>query len=399
MKRFSEKFITNLKGNGSKQNINEGDGFILRIGTTGFKTFFYRYTIKSKKKYFKLGVYPKCSLADARKKHLEARNLFLNGIDPAEDKIIKEEEKKTKEITIEWLSNDFYNRYILVNRKAPIHVKQMLDHDIIPSLGKLKLTNITTRQITLALEKIVDRGSNVQANKVLKIIKQMFTYAISKGLTERNPATVIQTKNIGGIEIPRDRFLSYKEIKTLWNFLDSKKHSAFKGTKNALKILLLTGVRTGSLVQAQWDEFDYDNDLWIIPPKHLKLKKIEKQVPHKVHLTPLVKELLLNLNNDKPFVLPHRLDKNKHITEKVFGKAVRRLRKQMVDIEEDFNTHDFRTTISTHLAELKIAPHIGELIIGHKMQGMLAVYNKHEYLEEREQALILWSNKIIEIVK
>jgi len=402
--RFTDRFIKNLQAQNKRVEYTEGGGFILRVSAKGVKTWVYSYSFERKAKRLKLGTYPAISLSEARKLHNNAVLIKERGIDPLQherdkkEAIKKEKFKKEKEeeSTIEWLAHDFFIRYVLLNRKAPIQIEQQIRADIIPLFGKYKIEEITTRDITRGLEKIVDRGSPIHANKVLRTIKQMFSYALSKGITERNPAYLIESKNVGGREIPRDRPLEYGEIKALWTFLeDQNQHNIPDSTCLGLKILLLTGVRTGSLLQAEKTEFNLDESIWTIPPEHLKLKKFEAQKSHVVHLSNFLKRLVSELISlsDSQYLIPNRQgDKPAH--PKLFSGLIHRVRSRIKGIDEPFNVHDFRATISTHMAKLGIQPHIGELSLGHKLQGMLATYNKHDYLSERAKALQMWSDKI-----
>jgi integrase len=60
--------------------------------------------------------------------------------------------------------------------------------------------------------------------------------------------------------------------------------------------------------------------------------------------------------------------------------------------------HDIRRTVATQLNELGVLPHVVEKILNHKMQGVMAVYNKAEYWPERVEALLQWQEKIKRIV-
>lgn len=64
------------------------------------------------------------------------------------------------------------------------------------------------------------------------------------------------------------------------------------------------------------------------------------------------------------------------------------------DAIEKFTPHDLRRTGATRLADLGVAPYVIEKILNHAMEGVLAVYNKAEYLEERRAALEMWGTKV-----
>ena len=53
---------------------------------------------------------------------------------------------------------------------------------------------------------------------------------------------------------------------------------------------------------------------------------------------------------------------------------------------EPFVPHDFRRTISTRLSENKVHPHVTENMLGHVLGGVMAIYNKHDWLDEQREA-------------
>ena len=50
------------------------------------------------------------------------------------------------------------------------------------------------------------------------------------------------------------------------------------------------------------------------------------------------------------------------------------------------------------LAELKVLPHIAERCLNHKLKGIEAVYNQHDYLEERREALCQLADLLTPII-
>lgn len=127
-------------------------------------------------------------------------------------------------------------------------------------LGDIELAKLSPALVTTALDKIVKRGAQVHANKVLSALKQAFNYGVRRGALKENPAILLQGRDIGGIEKPRDRYLTTDEIKTLL-FLDSENSRMSLQTKLAIKIILHTGIRSGELRLATWSEIDYQNSL------------------------------------------------------------------------------------------------------------------------------------------
>lgn len=187
----------------------------------------------------------------------------------------------------------WYENYIEKERKQPQQIKQLIDADIIPLLGDVELTKLTPALVTNALDTIVKRGARVHANKVLAALKQAFSYGVRRGTLPENPTILLQARDVGGIEKPRDRNLSINEIKTLISFLENGTNRMSLQTKLAIKIILHTGLRSGELRLATWNEIDFNNALWTIPKEHTK----QGEAMH-IHLTESVKGMFKELKAD-----------------------------------------------------------------------------------------------------
>lgn len=224
-------------------------------------------------------------------------------------------------------------------------------------------------------------------------LKQAFGYGVRRGSIQQNPAESILAKDIGGAEKPRERHLTLDEIKKLWIFLESEAHSLSIQVKNAIKIILLTGVRTGELRSATWFEFDFEESLWTIPAEHCKSRQIMK-----IHLSRQTKLLLLELKEltNSIYVLPGA-DENIPISDKALPKAVNRIQNRL-GIPQ-WTPHDLRRTFATQLGEtLQVDPVVIEKCLGHKMPKIMATYNKNEMLPQRKEALERWSDFIEQLV-
>ncbi|MFC7782128.1 tyrosine-type recombinase/integrase [Legionella taurinensis] len=390
MAKFTDTYIKNLKPKEKRDEKYEGGGFGIFIYPTGSKTWIYRYKIDDKKDYMIIGHYPEMSLAEAKKKFIDLRVIRRTGTNP---KLVAKQEEDQAKYTVKEFVLNWYTNYIERHRKQPQQIKQHIYSDIIPSLGDIELQNIQTRHITKELDKIVKRGSPVHANKVLSTIKQAFNYAVSRGELSVNPAANIRSRDIGGQEKPRDRYLTLDEVKTIWLFLDSDKNAISLQIKNALKIILLTGVRTGELRLATWKELDFERSLWTIPPAHTKTGLIMR-----VHLTELVKSLFQDLNNCSTgeYVISGA-DGISPLSDKALPKAVLRIQDR-IGIPQ-WTAHDLRRTFATQLGEtLQVDPVVIEKCLGHKMPKIMATYNKNEMLPQRQEALEKWANFIEKLI-
>lgn len=390
MNNFTDTYIKNLKSKDKRYEEYEGGGFGMRVSPNQLKTWIYRYKIDGKTDKISIGHYPNMPLAAARKIFVALSELKRSGKTPRQTMQL-EDEKKNDNVTK--LFEAWYHNYVVKNRKQPLQIRQQIDADITPLLGHLEIDKVKPIDITHALDAIVHRGAPIHANRILSSLKQAFNYAVSRGSIPQNPAASIRARNIGGVEKPRERFLIAAEIKAIWHFLDSEPCQMFLQTKNAIKLMILTGVRTAEIRLSRWSQFDFENSLWTIPPEHTK-----GAITVKIHLTDLTKSLLTELKavSNSPFVLAglikdHPLDKN------ALPRAIRRVQNK-IGIPE-WTAHDLRRTFATQLGEkLNIDPVIIEKCLGHKMPRIMATYNKNEMLPQRKDALEQWAVYICGLV-
>ncbi|MFH4665807.1 tyrosine-type recombinase/integrase, partial [Vibrio cidicii] len=63
---------------------------------------------------------------------------------------------------------------------------------------------------------------------------------------------------------------------------------------------------------------------------------------------------------------------------------------QRLGHEEAWTLHDIRRTLATRLNELGVAPYVVEQLLGHSLGGVMAIYNRSQYLPEKREALTMW---------
>ncbi|STX29966.1 phage-related integrase [Legionella beliardensis] len=390
-RHFTDAYIKALKPRSVRYEEFKDGGFGIRVTPKGLKIWIYRYKINGQRHFITLGYYPAMSLSEAKKRFIDLSDMRHGAINPKDH---LEEAKQKEQQTIKNLMLNWYKSYIEKHRAQPQQIWQLIKADIIPLLGDKKLETLKTREITQALDKIVDRGAPIHANKVLSTLKQAFNYAVSRGEMMNNPAMSIRSRDIGGLEKARERYLSLDEIKTLWQFLESEEHDTSIQIRSALKIILLTGVRTGEIRVAKWSEFDFENSLWTIPAEHTKTN-----ITMRIHLSEMTKKVLLELQeySDSDYVITG-VDERSPLSDKAMPRAVIRIQSR-VGIPH-WTAHDLRRTFATQLGEaLHIDPVVIEKCLGHKMPKIMATYNKNEMLPQRKEALDRWATFIESILQ
>lgn len=386
--QLTDRQLKALAGTGRRYEIADGLGLSVRVSPTGKVNFQYRYRFGGKPCRLDLGTYPLTSLSEARDRHYAARKLLDQGQDPVEAKRQTQREEHAA-WTVEALAKDFLSRKVSREWKCPDYAQYLLNRNIVPILGALKVKDVTTREVMEALEKIADRGARVLANRTASLTKQMFAYAVQKGLREGNPCSVITKASVGGRERPRTRYLSYSEVWRLWKGLDAS--SIAPWMKLAAKILLITGQRRGELMLAKWVDIDFDRRAWFIPAERSKNGK-----PHTVPLSSMATDQFLRLkaySGSGQYLFPSPTLKPEQPCDiRALNKALRHVTKRLG--LQQCSPHVLRHTFTTLVSGLGIAPHVVEKILNHSLGGVLAVYNHHEFMPERETALQAWAARI-----
>ena len=395
---FTTAWLDNIKAKDKRTEYADAGcrGLRLRVEPTGRKVFVWYYQDNGKNRVLTLGRYgdgEEClTLKKARKALEKAKEKRADGVAVAPAADIPQD--------VEELAERFYTQRIVPHRKRPDTVRQILDHDIIPVLGKCKLRSLTTPTVASMVEGVVNRGARTHAGSVLSITKQMFRFAEARGYIERSPAYALDRKDLGVVDTIRDRHLDAEEIKALWHALDKAPRMSTQ-VRIGLKILLLTGVRTGELLKARWEQIDFDKGEWFIPEEN------SKTTAWTVPLVPAVRALFHELKEiadgdedeePSPWVMAGRTDGP--ITDKVLGRAVRRLFElkdkdgnPILDIPK-CRPHDFRRTLRTHLEDLGVEPHISEKCLNHSLGRIERTYNRSTLLEQRREALLKWADYV-----
>lgn len=393
-------------------NDSKLSGFHARIGKVSEDNkskiaLYLNYRIggsSGKQRNYLLGYHGERDLKEVRKEVESLKGRIAAGEDVYETKRVAQREQFIEDTspTLSKLANEFLTRYVDVNRKDPKEVRRMFEKDVLPTIGKMKLKDITRRDvIEKVLDPITDRSSGTQANKTLSILKQMFDFGVDRDLLQGNPITTVKKKNIGGFEKSRTRALTFDELIQVFERLP--KLGVSPQVIYALKFIALTGCRPIEVTGARWSEFDFVTMLWTIPCERVKQKKGGDRI-HKVPITQNMTVMLDELRSafgylNSEFVFPSttcikRSPGEQPIDRHSLSRAVDRKLKQLG--VPKFVPHDLRRTLATRLGDSDIGadPIVVEKILNHQLQGVQKVYNLQEYMKERKQALDSWSNRI-----
>ena len=328
-------------------------GFGIRVTASGKKAFILNYRISGRERRITIGAYPEWTLLAARRRGEEMRRDIDLGIDP-----LQRRTDKLNEPTVQ----DLYERYVSdhLPKKSEASVVsdlQMWRKNILPSLSRRKLSDLTFSEID-ALHRKITRRAPIQANRNISLLRKAFNLAMRWGWMSANPAVGIEANP----ETSRTRYLNEIEIKRLLATLRSNPN---RTSCDAILFMLLTGCRRGEAFQATWDQFDSEFRVWTKPAATTKQRRL-----HRVPVSNAVSELLATRNqrSTSPIVLASHTGSALTDVNKTWAKVC-----ETAEIK-DMRLHDLRHTFASLLVSNgQSLPIIGAML-GHTQTQTTARY-------------------------
>jgi integrase len=184
----------------------------------------------------------------------------------------------------------------------------------------------------------------------------------------------------------RERVLSDAELVAVWN----------AATETALpygaivRLLILTGQRTGEVAGMAWAELSEDFSVWQIPAARTK-----NGTPNFVPLSEPARELLLGLTKTHDLVMPGA----RETPFSGWSKAKPRL--DIASGVSGWQLHDLRRTMATGLQRLGVRLEVTEAVLNHvggSRAGIVGIYQRHDWAKEKREALDAWAKHVRSLV-
>lgn len=360
--------------------LSDGGGLYLLVNPNGSRYWRLKYRIAGKEKLLALGVYPDITLAEARQKRADAKKVLAAGGDPGQE---KQEEKQAKEqavansferLAMEWHSH----KSTSWSEGYAEHLLMYLKKDIFPFIGQKAITDISQVEMLNVLRKMEQRGVLDKLKKTRQACRQIFTYAIITGRAEHNPVSDLA----GALKSPKQQHYPHLLVDQIPDFLRAlSEYSGSTITRNATRLLMLTGLRTIELRASEWVDIDFDKGVWNIPAERMKMRR-----PHLVPLSIQVRELLEEihqLTGRGKYVFPGRNDAGKPMSEASINQVIKR-----IGYDGKATGHGFRHTMSTILHEQGYNTAWIETQLAHVDKNSIrGTYNHAQYLDGRREML------------
>ncbi len=394
----------NAKVKGEPGRFSDGGGLYLVVPKIGSAYWMLRFTSNKKRKEMTIGRTADLSLADARTEAALKMKQLREGLDPL---VAKQRAQYDSIHSVDDLFADWHEGNIkrLKHHHVPFRV---YTKDIAPVIGQMQPAAVTGRDIKQILRNITESNRPTIANDALLYCKQLFNHALKLDLISGNPASAFVVDDAGGIEKSRDRALTIEELKFTFNKFREEADSFTRDNYLACALLVLLGARKGELTEATWSEFDLDKQIWYLPSERSK-----SGVAIDIPLPDLSIEWLNELKIrafDSAYVFPNRrASKTPHMGKDTLNRAISKLfgrepgravqpENKMGDFVH-FTVHDLRRTCRSLLASLGVPGHVAERCLNHKLKGVEGIYNRHDYFDERKEAMNQLAQKIAPIIQ
>ncbi len=388
--------IRNTKPGPRSIKLADGGGLYLEVRPTGAKLWRFRYRIAGKENVFAIGDYPSIALAEVRAEHGKARALVKQGIHPSHSRQAERLSNHAANAnTFEAVAKEW------IAKKSPgwtpyylRQVERFLESDVFPHVGRLPIRSVTAAHLLEIIRRIEGRGAESVALLVRQWSSAIFRYAVATLRADGDPAAALK----GAIHRPKvvhHKPLSRSQIVDFTKALG--KYCGYRTTVIALRLMLLTFVRTVELRKAEWSEFDLDDAEWRVPAERMKMRE-----PHIVPLSQQAVGLLRELQTytgGRDALFPNYRRPNECMTATTLNRALERMGFNGKD-SIGFSAHGFRATASTILNEMGYRSDVIERQLAHAERDKVrASYNHAEYMEERKAMMQEWANFIDGLLK
>lgn len=239
---------------------------LVRVSSTGRKTFQVYRWYAGKPSRITIGTYPDLSIEQVRKEAEKLNADFAKGENPADKKRALQ-----KEMTFANLFTEYLERHAKTKKRSWKADQEAFTRHLANTIGSKKLSTISRKDIA-AMHSNIGKEHPTAANRILALVSSVFGRAIEFGLWESlNPCLGVKRFP----EQSRDRFLSGDELSRFFQALEKEPNAT---TTDFFLIALLTGARRANVLSMQWKDLDLKSATW-------KIQETKNGTPQTVHLT------------------------------------------------------------------------------------------------------------------
>ena len=387
--RLSDRQLKTVKAKDKDYVLSDGEGLQLRVRSNGSMlwNFNYRDPVSKSRINMGLGTYPELSLANARKKVVEARELLAQGIDPKVQRKADNEAKRAQtEHTLENVATAWFE--LKKHAVTPAYAEDIwrsLTLHVFPSLKNTPLTDITAPMIIKLLRPIEAKGSLETVKRLSQRLNEIMAYSVNCGLIFANPLSGIRA----AFKKPQKQNMAALPPEELPDLMLAIANASIKRiTRCLIEWQLHTMTRPAEAAGTTWAEIDFEKRIWTIPKERMKKRR--------AHPIPLSDQTLALLETLKPYsghrehVFPADRNPRTHANSQTANMALKRM-----GFQDRLVSHGLRSMASTILNEHGWDPELIEVALAHvDKDEVRSAYNRADYIERRRPMMTWWSEYI-----
>ncbi|HAS8513535.1 TPA: tyrosine-type recombinase/integrase [Vibrio parahaemolyticus] len=388
--QLTDKKVKSIKPTDKEQLLSDGQGLQLRVMPNGTKSwrFVYKSPATGKRGNMTLGIYPRLSIANARKKAEGYRELVALDIDPKHHK--REEKEKSEAIHQHTLFNVSHNW--IERKKSEVtedyakDIWRSFELHVFPTLSSQPISMITAQSVIETLKVVEAKGSLETVRRLTQRLNEVMVYAMNCGLLQANPISNI----LAAFKKPTKQNMKKLESNELPALMNALANASIKrSTRCLIEFQLHTMTRPNEAAGAKWAEFDLLERVWLIPKERMKKRK-----EHRIPLTEEVINLLKTMramNGNSEYVFPSIKDPKKPMHSQTANMALKRM-----GFKDRLVSHGMRAMASTILNENGHDFVLVEAALAHAIgDSTQRSYNRTDYLERRRDLMDWWSKHIV----
>lgn len=386
-------------------------GLVLQVLPAGGKTWLLRVTVGDKRREIGIGGYPDVTLAQARERAREIKDMIRQGIDPVEDRKAKRSAlvaARHRGMTFA----DAVDRYLsgtklkeFKNAKHSQQWRNTLETYAMPDLGTMLVHDITVQDVLRVLKPIWETKTET-ASRLRGRIEAVLSWATVAGhRTGDNPA-----RWVGNLKelLPAASKVAKEgnhpalaiDDAARW-FADLRRREGFGA--RAVEFAALTAARSGEVRGARWDEIDLDRGLWVISADRMKMKR-----EHRVPLSPAAVALLEALPKMEGNGLVFPAARGGMLSDMTLSATMKRMHEAAIAAaggkdesagyldprnKRPAVPHGLRSTFRDWVAERTTYPgEMAEVALAHQISNAVeAAYRRGDMVEKRRAMMTAWA--------
>ena len=401
---LSPSAVANAKARAEPYKLRDGGGLYLLVNPDRSRWWRcdYRRPLTGKRNTLSLGTFPEVGLADARKRHAEARKLLADGIDPSAHRKAKKDASKAaaansfEAVAREWLARKAAHEWVPTQTAKET---RNLEKHVFPRVGSKPVADIGVSDLSAIVLRLADAGHHELAHRLRANLSRVFVYAAATGRmdTGANPAAPL--KELLPSRRPSKRMPTITDPARIGELLRAiEAHSGTFIVGCALKLSAMWACRPGEIRRAEWTHIELDGDepTMILPPSIRKLRRVQKENPEtQPHIVPLSTQAVAILRELHAvtgrghYVFPGMRDPKRPMSEAAVTAALARL-----GFKGELVAHGFRHMAKTLLMELGWSREATERQLSHAVPGVEGRYDLSQLLPERRKMMQAWADHL-----